>query len=196
MIDIDPNQPPPTIIDVTEPSAPPPSSGPGWGIQVWTFIRKYVLAPLPVLIIVVVAFVLAMLGFKNLQVGGLIGKLLGRKPSQKAVDVANSIPPGRVRADGSLIPLGEPDSKGIAQARVVAIEEPGLFDDPKVVKITPPGEKKPITIQVPDGVKAKDIDNVIVLRPEMHVVTVKDTSKVEAKRVEDLIAKYDRKKDR
>lgn len=184
MIDPDPPQPPPTSIDVTAPPAP---SSAGW-------FRRYILAPIPVLIIVVVAFVLAMLGFKNLQVGGLIGKLTGKKTSRKAVDVANSVPPDRVRADGSLIPVGEPDSRGITQAKVVAIEEPGLFDDPKVVKITPPGETKPISIQVPDGVKAKDIDNVIVLRPELHVVTVKNPSpRVTTQRVDDLIAKYGKK---
>jgi hypothetical protein len=194
MNDPDPPQPP-TIVDVTtEPLIPPPPRQ-DWTTKVWAFVRRYILAPLPILIIAGGAFILAMLGFKNLQVGGLFGKLLGRKTTQKATHVANSVPPERVRADGSIIPIGEPDSKGITQARVVAIQEPGLFDDPKVVKITPPGETKPISIQVPDGVKAKDVDNVIVLRPEVTAVTVKSASKIKAQRADDLLSRYEKKKD-
>jgi hypothetical protein len=192
---IDPNllQPPPVIVDVTQPSASPGAPPPDWKTKVWGFVRKYVLAPVPVLIIVAVAFVLAMLGVKNLQVGGLIGKILGRRaPENKAIEVANSIPPGRVREDGSIINIGEPDSKGLTQAQVVAIKEPGLFDDPKVIKVTPPGETKPISIQVPDGVKAHDIETVVVIKPEVMAVTVKSTSKIKAEDVDDLLKKYKR----
>lgn len=191
---IDPNllQPPPVIVDVTVASAPPGAPPPSdWTVKLWAFVRKYILAPIPVLIIAVGAFILAMMGVKNLQVGGLIGKLLGRKaPEQKAIEVANSIPPGRLREDGSLITLDEPDSKGIAQAHVVAIKEPGLFDDPQVVKITPPGQTKPISIQVPDGVRAQDIQQVVIVKPQLMAVTVKSTSTVKADDVDALLAKY------
>lgn len=193
MIDPSQLQPPPVIVDVTVPSAPPEAPPPSddWTVKLWALVRKYILAPIPVLIIVVVAFILAMLGVKNLQVGGLIGKLLGKKaPEQKALEVANSIPPGRLREDGSLIPLDEPDSKGITQAHVVAIKEPGLFDDPKVVKITPPGETKSISIQVPDGVRAQDIQQVVIVKPQIMAVTVKSTSTVRADDVDALLAKY------
>lgn len=186
---IDPNQlqPPPVIVDITQASASPPD----WKTKLWGFVRKYVLAPLPVLVIVVVAFILAMLGVKTLQVGGLIGKILGRRaPENKAIEVANSIPPGRVREDGSIINIGEPDSKGLTQAQVVAIKEPGLFDDPKVIKVTPPGETKPISIQVPDGLKAHDIETVVVIKPEVMAVTVKSTSKIKAENVDSLLDKY------
>ena len=162
---------------------------PSFWTKAGAFVRKYILAPLPVLIIVVVGVVLVAMGAKNIQIGGLIGKLLGKKSSKKAIAKANSVPKDRVREDGTLIPIGEADSKGITQARVVPIEKPGLFDDPKKVKIRPDGGKA-IEIEVPDGVKAKDVEEVVVISPEVTAVTVKNASKVSADDVDDLLARY------
>lgn len=185
--------PTPLIIDVTQPSTAPPPIEPSRWQRAWAFIRKYVLGPLPALLLVVGACVLAFLGAKNLQIGGLLGKLLGKPRSpHKAIELANSVPPGRVREDGTLIKLGEPDSKGIAQAKVLPIEKPGLLSDPRVVKITPPGSAKPIEVQVPDGVKAKDVEHVVVVTPEVLAVTVKSSSPIKARDVDDLISKYRR----
>lgn len=191
--------PTPLIIDVTHsssPPAPPPQQGPPKDsalTKLWSLARKYVIAPLPVLLLVIGAAVLVALGAKNVQVGGLIGKLLGKKsPETKAIDVANSVPAGRVRADGSIIPIGAHDSKGLTQAQVVPIEKPGMFSDPKVIKVTPPGADKPIEVAVPDGVKAKDVEHVVVVQQEIKAVTVKSTSAIQAHDVDDLIAKYKR----
>lgn len=183
----------PLIIDVTQPSTPPPPIEPSRWQKAWAFIRKYVLAPLPALLLVVGACVLAVLGAKNLQIGGLLGKLIGKARSpHKAIELANSVPAGRVREDGSLIPLGVPDSKGITQAKVLPIEKPGLLSDPRVVKVTPPGSSKPIEVQVPDGIQAKDVEHVVVVTPEVIAVTVKSSSPIKAKDVDDLVAKYKR----
>lgn len=192
--------PTPLIIDVTPPSiapsAPPPAQPPpepsNWA-RVWAFLRKYLIGPLPALIVVVGAAILVALGAKNVQIGGLLGKLLGKsRTPHKAIETANSVPPGRVREDGTVINIGEPDSKGITQAKVVAIEKPGMFSDPKVIKITPPGAAKPIEVEVPDGVKAKDVEQVLVVTPEVIAVTVKSSSPIKGRDVDDLIAKYKR----
>lgn len=195
---VDNQYPTPVIIDVTQPStappvAPPPqdpSPGPSFIAKVWAFIRKYLIAPVPVLVLVITAALLVALGVKNVQIGGLIGKLLGKKVSEKAIDVANSIPDGRLMVDGSLIPLGQPDSQGITQAKVVPIEKPGFFSDPKTIKVTPPGATKPIEVAVPDGVKAKDIEQVVVVNHKVTHVTVKNDSAVKAQDVDELLAKY------
>lgn len=164
-----------------------------WYKTAGTFIRKYLLAPIPILIVVVVAIVLIGLGAKDIQVGGVIGKILGRKGEggKKAIDVANSIPENRVDDEGNLIPIGKPDSKGITQAKVVPIKKPGLFDDPTQVKITDPETKKDVVVKIPDGVKAKDVDKVVIVTPDVTAVTVKNESKVSAKEVDDLLNKYD-----
>lgn len=156
----------------------------------WAWIRKYLLAPLPALLLVAAAIFLVILGFKNVQIGGLLAKLFGKPEGKKAVDVANTIPKDRVDKDGRLIQPGTPDSKGITQAVVVPIETGGLFSDPTVVKVTPPGESKPVVIHLPDGVKDKDVDKVIIVKPDVYAVTVKDSSKVTVEKVDDLLAKY------
>ena len=163
---------------------------PTFGQSVWAWIRKWVLAPIPALILIALAIVLVAMGFKELKIGGLLSWLFGKKDSKKAIDVANSIPEGRVDKSGRLIQPGTPDSKGVTQAVVVPIHEPGLFSDPSTVKVTPPGENKPIVVSLPDGVKAKDVDKVVMVKPEVYVVTVKDSSKVTSKKVDDLLAKY------
>lgn len=159
----------------------------------WTkTIARKLLAPGVALLVIVGAVLLVALGFKELQIGGLLGKLFGKPdPARKAIDIANTIPKGRVDENGNLIPVGQPDSKGIKQVQVVPIEEPGLFSDPSTVKIKPPGAEEPIEVKLPDGVKAKDVDSVVIVSPEVTAVTVKDTSGVSAKTVDDLLAKYE-----
>lgn len=148
-------------------------------------------APGVALVIIIVAILLVSMGWKELQIGGLLGKLFGKKePEQKAIDVANSVPPGRVGPDGKLIPQGTPDSKGDTQAVVVPIDDPGLFSNPNTVTFTPPGANKPVEVQLPDGVKAKDVEHVIVVKPDIMVVTVRDTSNIPAEKIDDLLSKY------
>ncbi len=168
---------------------------PSFWRSAWDWIKRVgraVLAPLPAILIVNGAIILVALGVKNVQIGGLLSKLFGKQGSdgKQAVDVANTIPADRVDKNGHLIPIGTPDSKGDTQAKVVPIQEPGLFDDPSEVKIVPPGETEPVVVKLPDGVKAGDVDKVLVVKPDVLAVTVKDSSKVTAKDVDDLLAKY------
>lgn len=179
----------PPLLPPDEPSAWDNALAKAKSILKW--MGQKLLGPGAALIVVVVAIILVAIGFKNLQIGGLLGKLLGRKlPSNKAIDVANTIPKDRVDTNGKLIPQGEADSKGMTQAVVVPIKDPGVFSNPDTVVFTPPGETKAVEVQLPDGVKAKDVETVIIVQPEKFVVTVKDTSGVKAKTVDDLLKKY------
>lgn len=191
---LDNHYPTPVIIDVTPPSvapAPVPPEPPSKLAKLWAFVRKYLLGPIPALLLVLGACVLVALGVKNVQIGGLLGKLLGKGPSpHKATETANSVPAGRVRADGALIPIGEADSKGITQAQILPIEKPGLLSDPRVIKVTPPGAAKPIEVEVPDGVRAADVEHLVVVTPQVLAVTVKSSSPIKARDVDDLLAKY------
>jgi hypothetical protein len=152
---------------------------------------RVLVSPGAALILIFVAVVLVALGLKNVQIGGLLGMLFGKKkPEHKAIDTANSVPAGRVDSNGQIIPVGEPDAHGMTQAAVVAIQAPGIFSNPDHVVFTPPGESKPVEIQLPEGVKAKDVEQVIVVQPQKFVVTVKDKSGITAKSVDDLLKKY------
>jgi hypothetical protein len=155
------------------------------------WIGAKLLGPGAALVLVVFSVILVCLGYKELQIGGLLGRLLGRKgPEQKAVDTANSVPSGRVDDRGRVILPGTPDNKGQTQAVVVPIQEPGLFSNPDTVTFTPPGKSESIEIQLPDGVKNKDVDKVVVVQPDVYAVTVRDSSGIPTKKIDDLLSKY------
>lgn len=158
--------------------------------KLWGALVKWILGPGAALIVVAVVLVLVFFGVRNLQVGGLLSKLLGKKDGKKVVDIINNPPPERVDSEGKIIPPGTPDSKGSTQAVVVPLEKPGIFDDPTQVKVIPPGATKPMKIDLPDGVEASDVDKVVIVQPEVVAVTVKSDSTVSATDVEDLLAKY------
>lgn len=155
-------------------------------------ISANVLAPLATFVVVCVAFILVTMGFKEIQIGGLIAKMLGRKTAEDGpTDLANSVPSDRIGPDGKLIPPGTADTKGQTQAVVVPIEEPGLFSNPNEISFVPPGEEDSQEIALPDGVKNKDVDQVVVVQPEIVAVTVKDSSGIQAEEIDDLLKKYE-----
>lgn len=161
--------------------------------RAWGFVRRWLLAPLPALLLIAGAGILFLLGAKNIQIGGLLGKLFGKKvvasDPKVAVQVANSVPDKRIDANGNLLPLDTPDSTGQSQAKVVPIQEPKLFGDPSKVTILP-SDGDPVEVDLPDGVRAKDVDKVILAEPSNLIVTVKDTSGISASAVDDLLTKY------
>lgn len=149
-------------------------------------------APIVLVVLVIGAGLLVAAGMKNLQIGGLIGALFGKKsPEKTVIDVANSVAKDRVDSNGKLIPVGQADEHGMTQAAVVPIANPGLFSNPDTVTFTPPGpEAKPVEVKLPTGVKSSDVEHVIVVQPDKFVVTVKDSSGISAQRVDDLLKKY------
>lgn len=156
-----------------------------------SWVAAKLLGPIGAVLLIVVALVLVSMGFKELQIGGLLSKLLGRKsPSTSPVDVANTVPPSRVDSTGKIIPPGTPDQKGDVQAVVVPIKDPGLFSNPTTVTFIPPGQTAPVTIDLPTGVKNSDVAQVIVVKPEVYAVTVKDDSGISAQHVDELLKKY------
>jgi len=160
-------------------------------IDIGKWLAKVFVAPGVALIVVAVAVLLIIFGFKNIQVGGILGRLFGKKdPDDNAIDTANTVPEDRVDKDGKIIKPGEADSEGNTQAVVVPIKKPGIFSNPDVVEFTPPGEDKSVKVKLPTGVKAKDVDKVIVVKPKKFAVTVKDTSGIEAEEIDALLNKY------
>lgn len=153
-------------------------------------VAKWIGARGLIIIIVIAAIVLVSIGFKGLQIGGLLGKLLGKKPDGEAIDIANSVPAGRVDANGKIIPPGTPDAGGNVQAVVVPIQDPGMFSNPGTVVFTPPGATQPVEVTLPTGVTNSDVQQVIIVKPSTYVVSVKDSSGIPAQTVDDLLKKY------
>lgn len=164
-----------------------------WG-SVWErfkatmlWVATKILAPGVALILVVLAIVLAAVGLKEFNFGGLIARLMGKKdPGQTKIDTANSVDSERKGKDGKPLPPGQPDTKGDTQAVVVPLEE----KDDHTVVVKSPTEDKPVEVPLPDGVKADEVDTVVVVQPTVTDVTVKDTSGVSVKKVDDLLSKY------
>jgi hypothetical protein len=190
--------------DEIKPPAPPSFGLSFWEsfknlfVRMWVFIRKLspkILGPLAALVVIAIAVLLVSIGFKELQIGGLLGKLLGKKGGSSpdrgpTVETANSIDPKRIGPDGKLIPEGVPDQTGSTQAVVVPIQPPGLFSDPNTVVFTAPGDDKTTTVVLPTGVTSKQVDQVVVITPSTVAVTVKDNTGIPASKVEDLLKKY------
>lgn len=195
----------PTPIPMSAPEPAPPPPEPSFWEKLWSstkrtfsFIGAKLFGPILAIVLIVVAVVLVSMGFKELQIGGLLGKLIGKKTpaadddEAPTIDVANSVDEDRIGPDGKLIQPGTPDSTGQTQAIVVPIKDPGLFSDPKKIVFTPPGADKPQEIVLPDGVTNKDVEHVVVVTPEVTAVTVKDNSGIPAQTVDDLLKKYGR----
>lgn len=174
---------------MADPTPPPPTF---WGrvLAGLKWLGMKLAAPGAVLIVVAVGVLLVSMGVKDLQIGGILAKLLGKKPDGKAIDVANSVPKDRVDDKGQLIKPGQADQKGDVQAVVVPIQNPGLFSNPDTVTFTPPGADKPVEVTLPTGVKAKDVESVVVVQPSTYAVTVKDNSGISAQHIDDLLSKY------
>jgi hypothetical protein len=147
-------------------------------------------------VVVIGAILLAAFGLKELQVGGLLGKLLGNAdPATKAIDIANTVPPNRIDPTGKVIPINTPDANGDTQVQVVPIQSPGLFSNPSTVTFTPPvtpanPNPTPVTVQLPTGVKNSDVQQVVLVSPTVVAVTVKDGSGIPASKIDDLLSKY------
>lgn len=135
------------------------------GASIWAFTLKYPLAIAVTAAVVVGAFFLALSG-KQIQIGGILGKLWGRKEP----DLRGVPPQDRKDADGKTIQPGESDDKGFVQAPVaVAIKDQGIFGDPKTVTVVHP-DKGEVTILLPTGVKNKDVKEVIEVTPDVYEV--------------------------
>lgn len=112
---------------------------------------------------------------------GLRKAIEGKKPT---IQRANTIPPGRTREDGSPIPMGEPDSKGMTQAPVGQLELPGIFEPKTSVGV---GSQR---VDLPDGTIPSDVGTVVIAHPKVGDVTVEDRSGVTKEELERVLDRY------
>jgi len=159
-----------------------------WGYVKAFFTRvgqlciRYPLATAATVLIVAFALAVAVFGWK-IQLGGLLGKLWGKKDSPD--DPVLRPPPGRVDQSGKPIEPGQPDPGGFVQPVAVIIKDPGMFSDPgKVTVVTPEG--KEVDVKLPTGVKAADVKQVVMVAPNVYQVANNDKGTDAGKLLEDL----------
>lgn len=150
---------------------------------VGNFFIRYPLATAATVLLLVGAVALAVLGVR-VQLGGLLGRLWGRK--QPDGPVVLPPPPGRVDDKGAPIPPGQPDEGGFVQVPVVLpIKPPGILSDPSTVTVNHDG--KDVVLPLPKGVRNEDVKEVIVVSPNVYQVANSDRPSVDTKKLlEDL----------
>jgi hypothetical protein len=132
---------------------------------------------------VVIAGIVIVIFKKDFQIGGLLGLLTGKKKQ----DLRSSIASERVDESGQPIVPGQSDQHGFTQAPVsTAIKSPGLFSDPNTVVVEHP-TKGTQTIQLPTGVKNRDVAEVVEIRPDVYQVKNNDKSAVDTKKLKGLL---------
>lgn len=156
-----------------------------WAAVRWTankvliLVIRYPVATVLTVLTVTVAMFLAFFG-KTIQVGGLLGKLWGKKDPAKSS--RNDVAPDRVDGAGKPIQPGQSDDHGWVQAPVTTdIKKPGIFDDPDTVTVIHP-DRGEVKIPLPTGVKNSDVKEVTEIRPNVYEVRRNDGG-VDAKEV-------------
>lgn len=109
---------------------------------------------------------------EKFQIGGILGNIWGKKPES---DPRVTVVPGRVNKNGEVIRPGESDDEGFVQAPVkMDIEPPGIFSDPTTIVIKHP-EKGNIVLNLPEGVKNEEVNEVVEIKPDVYEVRNNDT---------------------
>lgn len=155
------------------------------GAKVGTLFVRYPLAAAATVFLVVAAVAVAASG-RSLQIGGILQKLWGtKKPESLRATVAED----REGEDGRPIAPGVSDDRGFVQSPVsTAIVEPGMFSNPDTVTVVHP-EKGKVVISLPEGVKNKDVHEVVEVSPDVYEVKNKDRG-VPAKKLDDVLKKF------
>jgi len=148
------------------------------GKTIGKWMLRYPLAAAAAVFLIVFALFVALSG-NQLQMGGLIGKLFGKKKQPNTRDVP---PEKRTDENGKPITPGESDDKGFVQTSTnLEIVEPTIFSDPDTIIVKHP-EKGKIKIDLPQGVKNKDVKEVVLVKP--NVIEIKNNDKgVDTKKI-------------
>ena len=132
---------------------------------------RYPLAAVASIFVIIGGILLVFMG-KDIQIGGVLGKFFG---SNKTKNERGVIPIERVDKNGQPLQPGKSDNLGYVQAPVYNnIKKPGFFDNPHTVTIIHPNKRK-VIINLPEGVKNKDVKEVVEIKP--HIYEIKNNDK-------------------
>jgi len=142
------------------------------GRRLYQLLVRYPIAIPATIALVVAAVFLACFGQK-FQIGGLLGKLWGKKPAVTP-DVRATVVKDRVDTNGKPVAPGQSDDKGYTQTPVsTEIKQPGIFSNPDTVIVVHP-DKGEVVIPLPTGVKNKDVKEVVEVQPNVYEIKNND----------------------
>ena len=142
------------------------------GRRLYQLLVRYPIA-IPVTIVLVVAAVFLACFGQKFQIGGLLGKLWGKKPAVTP-NVRATVVANRVDTGGNPIAPGKSDDKGYVQPPVsTEIKTPGIFSNPDTVTVVHP-DKGEVTLPLPTGVKNKDVAQVVEIESDVYEIRNND----------------------
>jgi hypothetical protein len=115
--------------------------------------------------------------------GGFIISLKMKKYSK----IVTSVPPERVKSDGSSIKLGESDYSGYVQQSSGEIKNETIFSDKNTVEVVEAEESSPITL--PTGVENKDVQKLTRIKMNVSEVRNLDESSVNTEQLLEELSK-------
>jgi hypothetical protein len=157
--------------------------------KIWEYVKavakrlfqlavQYPLATAATVLLVVLAIMMAAFG-KTFQIGGLLSKLWGKKPSIPD-NIVVIPPPGRVDSSGNPIPVGQSDAIGQVQiSQKTDIKDPGIFSNPDTITIIN-AKNEEVIIPLPTGVKNSDVKAVTQIEENIYQIHNNDKSSVDA----------------
>jgi hypothetical protein len=150
--------------------------------RLYELMVKYPLATAAAVFIIIAAVAMKFLGH-DVQIGGLLDKLFGKKPSPGVRVIP---PPGRVNDKGDPIQPGQSDDRGYIQSPVsTEIKKPGIFSNPDTITVIKP-DKTEVILPLPTGIKNTDISEVIEVTPDVYQLKNNDSG-VNIDKVKDIL---------
>jgi len=148
------------------------------GKTIGKWMLRYPLAAAAAVFLIILALFVALSG-NQLQMGGIIGKLFGKKKQPNTREI---VPEDRVDENGKPITPSESDDQGFVQAPTkLEIVEPTIFSNPDTIIVKHP-EKGKVKIDLPQGVKNKSVREVVLVKP--NVIEIKNNDKgVDTKKI-------------
>lgn len=145
------------------------------------WLLRYPLALIISMGVIVVAVILLAAGVGDrFNVGGIIGKLFGKRGADDPEDqikIANEVPEDRVDEDGNKISLETEDEEGWKQKEVKQIDRSGNpFRDKSKIQVQD-GRGNEKILKLPKGVKDLDVEKVIEVKPKVYDIVVKEAPK-------------------
>lgn len=146
-------------------------------------IPRWLLAVIPVLLLLFVFVMFAVLGKSELlNFGGLLKKILGIRNYINPLEIIPESEPVRP------VPIGVPDTKYWVELKTHEIKiSKNPLRDKEMISVIDDGKK--VDIALPSGIEDVHVSQVVSIKPQVYVVKIKDNSGIRVGNLLDSLPK-------